>query len=387
MKRFRNTPADMVKIVDTTLRDGEQTAGVVFSNAEKIEIARMLDEVGVHQIEAGIPAMGGDEKAVIKEIAHLGLEASILAWNRAVIADLDNSIDCGVDAVAISISTSDIHIKYKLQKDREWVIEKMTEATRYAKDHGLYVSVNAEDASRTQPDFLTRFAKEAKAAGADRLRYCDTVGTLEPFQVYDNIRMLLRKVKLPIETHMHNDFGLATANSLAGVKAGATFVNVTVNGLGERAGNAALEEVAMALKHILKQNMTLDTMKFRKLSEMVAKASARDLPLWKAVVGRSVFAAESGIHADGLLKNPITYEAFPPEEVGLTRQIIIGKHSGTHSIRSKFKEYGIELDDAMAEKILARVRSEAIKRKRHLFDKELMLIYEELMSRSQAGGT
>ena len=377
----------MVKIVDTTLRDGEQTAGVVFSNAEKIEIARMLDEVGVHQIEAGIPAMGGDEKAAIKEIAHLGLEASILAWNRAVIADLDNSIDCGVDAVAISISTSDIHIKYKLQKDREWVIEKMTEATRYAKDHGLYVSVNAEDASRTQPDFLTRFAKEAKAAGADRLRYCDTVGTLEPFQVYDNIRMLLRKVKLPIETHMHNDFGLATANSLAGVKAGATFVNVTVNGLGERAGNAALEEVAMALKHILKQNMTLDTMKFRKLSEMVAKASARDLPLWKAVVGRSVFAAESGIHADGLLKNPITYEAFPPEEVGLTRQIIIGKHSGTHSIRSKFKEYGIELDDAMAEKILARVRSEAIKRKRHLFDKELMLIYEELMSRSQAGGT
>ncbi len=377
----------MVKIVDTTLRDGEQTAGVVFSNAEKIEIARMLDEVGVHQIEAGIPAMGGDEKAAIKEIAHLGLDASILAWNRAVIADLDNSIDCGVDAVAISISTSDIHIKYKLQKDREWVIEKMTEATRYAKDHGLYVSVNAEDASRTQPDFLTRFAKEAKEAGADRLRYCDTVGTLEPFQVYDNIRMLLRKVKLPIETHMHNDFGLATANSLAGVKAGATFVNVTVNGLGERAGNAALEEVAMALKHILKQNMTLDTMKFRKLSEMVAKASARDLPLWKAVVGRSVFAAESGIHADGLLKNPITYEAFPPEEVGLTRQIIIGKHSGTHSIRSKFKEYGIELDDAMAEKILARVRSEAIKRKRHLFDKELMLIYEELMSRSQAGGT
>jgi len=379
MKRFRNTPADTVKIVDTTLRDGEQTAGVVFSNEEKIQIAEMLDEVGVHQIEAGIPAMGGDEKAVIARIARLGLGASVLAWNRAVVADIDNSIDCGVDAVAISISTSDIHIQYKLQKDREWVIEKMTEATRHAKDHGLYASVNAEDASRTQPDFLARFAKAAKDAGADRLRYCDTVGTLEPFQVYENIRSLAKEVKIPVEMHMHNDFGLATANSLAGVKAGATFVNVTVNGLGERAGNAALEEVAMALKHIMKQDMTLETGKFRKLSEMVAKASARDLPKWKAIVGRSVFAAESGIHADGLLKNPITYEAFPPEEVGLTRQIIIGKHSGSHSIRNKFKEYGIELDDALTEKILARVRSEAVRRKRHLFDKELMLIYEELV--------
>ncbi len=379
MKRFCNTPADTVKIVDTTLRDGEQTAGVVFSNEEKIQIAEMLDEVGVHQIEAGIPAMGGDEKAVIGRIARLGLDASVLAWNRAVVADIDNSIDCGVDAVAISISTSDIHIQYKLQKDREWVIEKMTEATRHAKDHGLYASVNAEDASRTQLDFLVRFARAAKDAGADRLRYCDTVGTLEPFQVYRNVRSLAREVKIPVEMHMHNDFGLATANSLAGVKAGATFVNVTVNGLGERAGNAALEEVAMALKHIMKQDMTLDTGKFRKLSEMVAKASARDLPKWKAIVGRSVFAAESGIHADGLLKNPITYEAFPPEEVGLTRQIVIGKHSGSHSIRNKFKEYGIELDDALTDKILARVRSEAVRRKRHLFDKELMLIYEEFV--------
>jgi len=379
MKRFYDTPPDVVKIVDTTLRDGEQTAGVVFSNEEKVEIARELDQVGVHQIEAGVPAMGGDEKEVIKDIASLGLDSSVLAWNRAVIGDLDSSLDCGVDAVAISISTSDIHIRYKLQKDREWVLESMSKATEYAKEHGLYVSVNAEDSSRTEDGFLFKFAKTAKEVGADRIRFCDTVGTMEPFTVHDRVSRLIEEVKIPVEMHMHNDFGLATANSLAGIRAGATYVNVTVNGLGERAGNAALEEVCMALRLIMNHTIDLESSKFRQLSELVAKASARDIPKWKAIVGRSVFAAESGIHADGLLKNPITYEAFSPEEVGLTRQIIIGKHSGKHAIVNKFKEYGIDLDDEVSGKILAKVRSESVKAKRALFDKELMLIYEELV--------
>ncbi len=384
MRRFYDAPPETVKIVDTTLRDGEQTAGVVFSNEEKIQIAERLDEVGVHQIEAGVPAMGGDEKKVISEIAGLDLDASILAWNRAVISDLENSVECGVDAVAVSISTSDIHIKYKLQKDREWVLEHMTEATEYAKDHGLYVSVNAEDASRTQDDFLMKFAKIAREAGADRIRFCDTVGTLEPFQVHERVGRLIHEAHIPVEMHMHNDFGLATANSLAGVRAGATYVNVTVNGLGERAGNAALEEVCMALRLIMNHTMDLDTSKFRQLSEFVANASARDIPKWKAIVGRAVFAAESGIHADGLLKNPITYEAFSPEEVGLTRQIVIGKHSGKHAIVNKFRtEYGIDLDEELAEKVLARVRSMSIKAKRALFDKELMLIYENIADTEQ----
>lgn len=383
MKRFYNAPPETVKFVDTTLRDGEQTAGVVFSNDEKIQIARMLDEVGAHQIEAGVPAMGGDEKDVISKISALGLEASILGWNRAVVSDVESSIDCGVDAVAVSISTSDIHIKYKLQKNRDWVLEHMVEATEYAKDHGLYVSVNAEDSSRTPDDFLLKFTSAAKSAGADRVRFCDTLGTMEPFQVYDRVQNLIQKTGVPVEMHMHNDFGLAAANSLAGVKAGATFVNVTVNGLGERAGNAPLEEVAMALRLILNHNVDLRAKKFRELSELVAKASARDIPKWKAIVGRSVFAAESGIHADGLLKNPINYEAFSPEDVGLTRQIVIGKHSGKHSIKNKFKEYGIELDDELTGRILERVRAESVKRKRALFDKELMLIYEDLTEDDQ----
>ncbi|MDD3840175.1 MAG: homocitrate synthase [Clostridia bacterium] len=370
---------DKVHIVDTTLRDGEQTAGVVFANSEKIRIAKLLDEVGVDQMEVGIPVMGGEEKKAIKAIVKANLNASIMAWNRAVIKDIQESIDCGVDAVAISISTSDIHIKYKLQKSREWVLDSMVRAVEYAKKNGLYVSANAEDASRSDQEFLIQYAKAAKQAGADRIRFCDTVGILDPFQTYSKIERIIKAVDIDVEMHTHDDFGMATANALAGVKAGARYVGVTVNGLGERAGNAALEEVAMALKYVMNYGLNMSTDRFRELSEYVSTASGRDLPVWKAIVGRNMFAHESGIHADGALKNPKTYEVFKPEEVGLQRQIIIGKHSGTAAIMNKFNEYGIQLDQKIANEILAKVRQVAIELKRPLFDKELIYIYEEHM--------
>ncbi|AHF06440.1 homocitrate synthase [Desulfitobacterium metallireducens] len=366
-------------IVDTTLRDGEQTAGVVFSNQEKLMIARMLDDLGVQQIEAGIPVMGGDEQRVIKEIVNLGLNASIMGWNRAVIKDIQTSLDCGCDAVAISISTSDIHIEHKLKTTREDVLERMVKATEFAKKNGVYISVNAEDASRSDMDFLVQFAQEAKKAGADRLRYCDTVGILDPFTTYDRITELIERTGLDVEMHTHNDFGMATANALAGVKAGATHVGVTVNGLGERAGNAALEEVVMALKHLLDTDLNFATERFVEVSEFVARASGRELPVWKAIVGSNMFAHESGIHADGALKNPLTYEVFKPEEVGLERQIVIGKHSGTASIKAKFwNEYGKEIGDEEANEILKRVRALSVDMKRSLFDKELVYIYKEM---------
>lgn len=371
-------------IVDTTLRDGEQTAGVVFSNQEKLMIARMLDDLGVQQIEAGIPVMGGDEQRVIKQIVKLGLKASIMGWNRAVIKDIQTSLDCGCDAVAISISTSDIHIEHKLKTTREDVLERMVKATEFARKNGVYISVNAEDASRSDMDFLVRFAREAKNAGADRLRYCDTVGILDPFTTYERISQLIERTGLDIEMHTHNDFGMATANALAGVKAGATHVGVTVNGLGERAGNAALEEVVMALKHLLDTDLNFATERFVEVSEFVARASGRVLPAWKAIVGRNMFAHESGIHADGALKNPLTYEVFKPEEVGLERQIVIGKHSGTASIKAKFREeYAQEITEEEAEEILKRVRAMAVDMKRSLFDKELVYIYKN-MKREEA---
>ena len=362
--------------MDTTLRDGEQTAGVVFANREKVRIAKFLDEIGVHQIEAGVPVMGGDEKEAITQICKVGLKASIMGWNRPVISDIEASLECGVDAVAISISTSDIHIKHKLKTSRERVMEQMVKAVEFAKKHGLYVSANAEDASRTEMDFLLQFTRTVKEAGADRLRYCDTVGILDPFTTYERIKTILENVDIDVEMHTHDDFGMATANTLAGVKAGANHVGVTVIGLGERAGNAALEEVVMSLKHLWGMDLCFKTEIFREVAEYVSRASGRELPAWKSIVGSNMFTHESGIHADGALKNPKTYEAFHPEEVGLERQIVIGKHSGTAALKSKFAEYGIHLSEFKAQEMLVKIRSYCVSLKRPLFDKELMYIYE-----------
>ncbi|MDP2181307.1 MAG: homocitrate synthase [Actinomycetota bacterium] len=369
-----------VKLDDTTLRDGEQTAGVVFANQEKIRIAKLLDEIGVHQIEAGIPAMGGDERDTIEEIAHLGLKASVLGWNRANIDDIKTSIDCGVDAVAISLATSDIHIETKLMKDRAWVIKSMQEAVAFAKSHGVYVSVNAEDASRTEMAFLIEYAEAARAEGADRIRFCDTIGIMEPFRTFTAIRTLKENVDIDIEMHTHNDFGMAVANAIAGIRGGANWVNVTVAGLGERAGNAALEEVVMALKYVEELEVEMDTSRFREIAEYVMKAAGRKIPIWKSVIGSNMFAHESGIHADGVIKNPKTYEVFSPAEVGLERQIVIGKHSGSKSIEMKFAEYGIELPREQASEMLPLVRSMAIELKRSLFDKELLYIYNDYLA-------
>ncbi|MGL4991986.1 MAG: homocitrate synthase [Sarcina sp.] len=367
-----------LKIVDTTLRDGEQTAGVVFANHEKIEIAKTLSEIGVHQLEVGIPAMGGDEKNTIKEICKKNLKSSIMAWNRAVISDIQQSIDCGVDAVAISISVSDIHIKHKLKTSRKYVIENMKKSVEFAKKNNLYVSVNGEDASRANRDFLVEFIKEAKAVGADRFRYCDTVGVMEPFKIREDIKYIYDRTKANIEMHTHNDFGMATANALAGILGGATHIGVTVNGLGERAGNAALEEVIMALKYVHNVDLGFNTGMFKDISHYVSNAAGRVLPEWKAIVGANMFRHESGIHADGAIKNPKNYEAFNPEEIGLERQIVIGKHSGRAGIINKFKEYNINLDNEIAQLVLENVRAVSISVKRPLFDKELVQIYYDI---------
>lgn len=366
-----------INIVDTTLRDGEQTAGVVFSNQEKVQIARYLNDIGIDQIEAGIPVMGGFEKDCIKEIVRMGLKSSIMAWNRAVIADIKESIECGVDAVAISISTSDIHIQYKLLTTREDVLQRMSDAVKFAKDNGLYVSVNAEDASRSNMEYLTEFALIAKHAGADRLRFCDTVGTLNPLTTFRYIRTLKDAVGLDIEMHTHNDFGMAGANSLAGIYAGANYVGVTVNGLGERAGNSCLQEIIMSMKYLMNIDINYNTAIFREVAQYVAEASGRPLPVNKPIVGANIFAHESGIHGDGVLKNPLNYEVFKPEEVGLLRQIVIGKHSGSAAIKAKFMEYEIDLNEQDAQGILTRVRQMSIDKKRSLFDKEIMCIYED----------
>ncbi len=372
--RFNDYP---LNICDTTLRDGEQSAGIVFANLEKIRIAKLLDELGVQQIEVGIPAMGGDEKETIKKIAGLGLETSILGWNRAIVDDVSHSVDCDVDAVAVSMSSSDIHIEHKLRKSREWVLERLVESIEYAKDHGLYVSANAEDSSRTDKEFLIKFAQTAKLAGADRLRYCDTLGILEPRRAYEVIKVITEYVNIPVEMHTHNDFGMATANAIAGVRGGAKFVNTTVLGLGERTGNSPLEEVVMAAKHLLNINTGIKTERFREISEYVARASGREIPHWKPIVGSNCFAHEAGIHADGVMKFLGTYEPYSPEEVGMKRKIIIGKHSGRSTIKQVLGNKGIDVDDQTASELLDIVRQTSLSLKRSLSENELVYIYND----------
>lgn len=364
-----------IVIDDTTLRDGEQTAGVVFSLEEKIRIARTLDEMGVGELECGIPAMGKEEQSSVKALVDLGLNARLITWNRAVPADIQASIDSGVKAVDISLSVSDIHIQRKLSKDRDWVMEQLKIAVGFAKDNNLYVSVGGEDSSRADLDFLVDLMAVAKDLGADRFRFCDTLGILDPFTTFEKVNYLAESVKLDLEVHTHNDLGMATANAIAGIRAGARFVNTTVNGLGERAGNAALEEVVMALKHACNVELPIDSSRFVEVSKLVGQASCRPVPEWKAIVGEKVFSHESGLHADGVLKYPGNYEGYDPAEVGLNRHIVIGKHSGRHALQNRLKGLGIDLKPFEAGALMTRVRNVAQGNKRPLSDKDLLQVY------------
>ncbi|MCK5567846.1 MAG: homocitrate synthase [Actinomycetia bacterium] len=378
-----------IKIDDTTLRDGEQTAGVVFANDEKIHIAKMLDKVGVHQIESGIPAMGGDEKDAIKKIAGLDLNCSVLAWNRPVKSDIEASVECGVDAVALSISSSDIHIEHKLRKSREWVLETMKSGVDFAKSHNLYVSVNAEDASRSDMEFLLQFARTARDAGADRLRYCDTLGILDPFETFLRVKNIIDIIGIDMEMHTHNDFGMAIANAIAGIKAGATYVNTTINGLGERAGNAAFEEFVMALKYVEGVDMGFNTTLFRNLSEYVARASNRLLPTWKPIVGGNLFVHEIESKVSGIMANPLTYELFKETDVGLKREYVLGKYSGVNATMHKLETLGYKMSREEASELAGIIRNKTVASKRALFDSEIIDTYKEFKgsSKKEKAGT
>jgi homocitrate synthase NifV len=373
-------------LVDTTLRDGEQAVGVIFTRWEKRQIATLLAEIGVHAIEAGFPALGDEEKECVKAVAEANIRLrgdgeplDVQAFARAKRGDVQDAANCGAHGVIISISTSDIHIERKFRQSREWVLEQVQEAADEAKTQELEFTISAEDASRTDASFLVDYYRLAESLGATRVRYCDSLGVEDPYSTYRRVKHILQETSLPLEVHMHNDFGMATANVLAGIRAGASSVVASIGGLGERTGNSPLEEVIMALIHLYGVPLDVDTSRFREIAEYVARASQRAIPIWKAIIGTNVFAHESGIHADGILKNPASYEAFSPEEVGLARQIVIGKHSGSAALVHKFRgEFGIDLDSSTAAALLERVRSTAVELKRPLFTKELMLLYNEL---------
>lgn len=374
-------PDTQVLLVDTTLLGGEKNIGTLFSLEEKLEIARYLNRIGVSQIEAGVPFKGKYEKDRLKKIVRMGLSSSIMALNRATISDIRDSLECGVDAVCISLSAADIDLKAASMINQKKHLNTIMDTIKYAKDNQLYVSVKVENASRSHLENLIELAGQAETYGADRLCYCDTEGILTPQTTFSYIKSLQNAIKLEIEIDTRNDFGLATANALSGVYAGARFIKVAVNGWAERTGNASLQEVVMGLKHLLKIDGCYDTSLFQEVAEYVAAASDRTLPPAMPRAGKIIFPPQSDNQRDRFLKRPSAYTSASSQEAGAETKLVIDKHSSSAAVRAKFRELGIEIDDLQARIILNQVRQSSTGKTCCLSDNELISLFSQNIKR------
>jgi len=362
----------MVIINDTTLRDGEQTAGVSFSREEKVSLARMLVAAGVSNLEVGIPAMGKEECLTIAAIRRALPQAILMGWCRPKHAEIKLAAELQLDWIDISIPTSEQMLNHKLKCSRAHILKQLQSAISYARSLGLQVCIGCEDASRASMHFLIEIAILGSRAGAMRLRYADTLGLLEPFGTYEQIKMLAAAQPLDIEIHCHDDLGLASANTLAAIKAGARYANTTVVGLGERAGNAALEEVVTALEQCYQVRTGINLASFPALCQAVSVAAGWPVPSQKSLVGERVFTHESGIHVDGLIKDVRNYQGLDPQLLGRCHTLVLGKHSGLGAVKAVFARIGVSLNQVQTGKLLPAVQEFAICRKRNPSDTELL---------------
>ncbi len=370
-----------VRIFDTTLRDGEQTPGVSLSPEKKLDIAKKLDELGVDAIEAGFPVISEGELHAVKMITAQGLDTEICGLARANKKDIDAAIDAGLDYIHTFIATSDIHLEHKLHMSRDECLSKAVQAVEYGKSHGLQVEFSAEDATRTDRGFLKKVFGEVAKAGADRVDIPDTVGYSTPDYIAKITKDTVEATKLPVSVHCHNDFGLAVANAVSGIQAGATCAHVTINGIGERAGNASLEEFVMGLQCLQfeqKWETSINTKLLYETSRFVSKLVGISVQPNKAIVGDNAFGHESGIHTHGVLSNPLTYEPISPELVGRKRWLQVGKHAGLHGMNAMLQEYGIIPTKEQSNQILDKVKTLGDKGKQ-VTDVELLSITNEIL--------
>ena len=349
-----------IRIFDTTLRDGEQTPGVSLSPEQKLNVAKKLDALGIDAIETGFPVISDGERSAVKMITSESFNSELCGLARTNKKDIDAAVDCGLNYIHTFIATSDIHLEYKLKMTREQALEKAIDAVEYGKSRGLQVELSAEDATRTDRVFLKQIFSEVAKAGADRIDIPDTVGYSTPQYIAEITKDAIDATKLPVSVHCHNDFGLAVANAISGIQAGAECAHVTINGIGERAGNASLEELVMALNS-LQFEQTWETNINKELLYETSRYGSKIVGITvqptKAIVGENAFGHESGIHTHGVLSNPLTYEPISPEIVGRTRWLQVGKHAGIHGMNAMLKEYGITPNEEQKQKILDKVKN------------------------------
>ena len=371
--------ASDVQFLDTTLRDGEQAPGVSLTPDEKARIARALDDAAIDVIEAGSACTGPGERETISRVTDLDLDATVTSFCRGIQRDIDLAMECDVDGINLVVPASDKHITEKVGTTHEENVQSTADLVAYAKDHGLWVEVIGEDGSRADVDYLEELMAASLEAGADRVCYADTVGHATPDRTLEIVSRLTELG--PTSTHTHDDLGLAVTNALVSIAAGADLVHGTINGIGERAGNVALEEVAIALDHGYGVE-TMNLTEVHDLAQLIAKLTGIPLAPNKAVIGENAFTHESGIHTDGTLKDDTMYEPYPPEKVGRERRLALGKHAGRAGVKAALDEHDFELDSDQIDKVVERVKKIGDRGKR-VTDADLLTIAEEIEGRDR----